>query len=197
MDRAAFLTWLASLPPAARDGAVDAWLGLGTADSTMPGPHLIGYQPSGVDSVVRAAAEVPITPSDVVIDLGSGLGKVVFLMKLLSGATVRGVELQPELVARAREAATRLHLDVAFEVGDVRDADLDDGTVFYAYLPFTGPALATVLARLHAIAARRPIVVVALGLELERIAPWLVDRRVESFWLSIYDSAVAGVPRRT
>ena len=44
---------------------------------------------------------------DVVVDLGAGLGKVALLARMLTGATVRGVEVQESLVRRAREAAGR------------------------------------------------------------------------------------------
>ena len=34
----------------------------------------------------------------------------------------------------------------------------------------------------------------ALGVELDRLAPFLAARRIDSFWLSVYDSVVPGVP---
>ena len=105
-----WLAWLASIPPAARDAAVDEYLGIAAPapSSASPGEHLIGYHPSGVASIVRALIEVPVRVDDVVIDLGAGVGKVVLLAHLLTGATTRGIELQPALVERAREAARRL-----------------------------------------------------------------------------------------
>jgi hypothetical protein len=124
------------------------------------------------------------------VDLGSGLGTVVLLAHLVTGARARGVEIQPKLVARARDAAIRLGLDataVSFEHGDVRDAAIDDGTVFYMYAPFTGSVLVDVTERLHAIAKRRAVIVCALGIELDRRARWLVPREGDSFWLTIYD----------
>jgi hypothetical protein len=79
---------------------------------------------------------------------------------------------------------------------DARDADLDDGTVFFLYVPFTGPVLTGVLRRLRAIAERRAIVVCALGLDVDREAPWLARRPIDSFWLAVYDSVVPGVAPR-
>jgi SAM-dependent methyltransferase len=191
------LSWLASLPPGARDAAIEQRLGIGeSAPAIPPGEHLIGYHASGVAAIVRAFAEVPLVEDDVLVDLGSGLGKVVLLAALLTGATARGIELQPELVDRARACAARLGVDVRFSAGDVRDAHLDDGTVFFLYLPFTGPALSAVLDRLRAVAERKAIVVCALGVDLDH-ARWLARRDVDAFWLSIYDSRVPGVaPRR-
>jgi SAM-dependent methyltransferase len=140
--------------------------------------------------------EAPVTAEDVFVDLGAGLGKVVLLAHLLVGATARGVELQPDLVLRARAAAAKCGADVRFELGDARQADLEDGTVFFLYVPFTGPVLAEMLERLRSIASRRAIVVCTLGLDLDRDAPWLARRGIDSFWLAIYDSVVSGVPPR-
>jgi SAM-dependent methyltransferase len=192
------LVWLSSLAPDERDAAFERHLGIAapTPSPAPPGDHLVGYHASGVAAIVRALVEVPVVESDVVVDLGAGLGKVVFLAHLLIGAIARGVEIQPGLVERARASAARLGVDVHFTCGDAREADVDDGTVFFLYAPFTGPVLSRVLGRLHAIARRRSIVVCALGVDLDRDAPWLVGRPIDSFWLAVYDSAVPGVPPR-
>jgi hypothetical protein len=191
------LAWLSSLPPSQRDAAVEEDLGIAvSASSFPPGEHLVGYHPSGVAPIVRALLEVPVTVDDVLVDLGAGLGKVVLLTRLLTGATAHGVELQRTLVHRAREAAARLAVDVLFSEGDARDADFDHGTVFFLYLPFTGPVLTDVMCRLRAASFRRAIVVCSLGLDIDRDAPWLARRPIESFWLTIYDSTTPGVPKR-
>jgi hypothetical protein len=115
---------------------------------------------------------------------------VPILASLLTGATARGVELQPELVTRARQAAARAKaVRATFEQGDARKACIDDGTVFFLYAPFRGPVMAEVLGRLHVLSLRRPIVVVTLGVDIDRVAPWLVRRPLDAFWLAIYDGA--------
>jgi len=194
------LALLASVAPSERDAVVEGHLDIdGSASSAAPGADLVGYHASGVASIVRMSIEVPVTEDDVFVDLGSGLGKVVLLTHLLTGATARGIELQSDLVERARRAAARLDLDVRFVHADVRvvvGAELDDGTVFFLYAPFTGAVLGDVVQRLHTVASRRPIVVCALGVDLERVASWLVRRDVDAFWLTIYDSVVPGVPAR-
>jgi hypothetical protein len=197
MRGAELLTWLAAVRPDARDAAIEEHLGIASPASFVPpGDHLVGYHASGVAAIVRALLDVPVVADDVLVDLGAGLGKVVLLARLLTGATARGIELQSALVRRARAAARRLDVGVAFVEGDARHADLDDGTVFFLYVPFTGPALMDVLERLHAIAVRRPIVICALGFDLAREAPWLMARSLDSFWLTIYDSVVPGIPSR-
>ncbi len=192
------LDWLSSLPPEERDAAVEQYLGIARPipSPAPPGEYLIGYHPSGVAAIVQAFVGVPVTADDVVIDLGAGLGKVVMLARLLTGATARGIEIQPALVDRARAAAARLGIDVRFTLADARDASLTDGTVFFLYAPFEGPVLAHVLRRLHAVATTMPIVVCALGVDLERDAAWLSPRPSKAFWLTIYDSVVPGIPPR-
>lgn len=192
------LAWIASLPPDERDARVEEWLGIrGLPDivaapgTPPPGADLVGYHASGVDPIVQMVREVPLGDGDVLVDLGSGLGKVVILVHLLTGARARGIELQANLVARAREAAAHVGAEVRFDQGDVREADLREGTVFFLYLPFTGAALGEVLGKLRAVGARRRIVVCTLGLDLARLAPWLAPRPVDAFWLSVYDSVSA------
>jgi SAM-dependent methyltransferase len=198
MSGPALLDTLAALAPAERDHAIEECLGIAAPmpSQSPPGEHLLGYHPAGIAQIVRALAEVPVVASDVVVDLGAGLGKFVLVTRLLTGATARGIEIQPDLVARARWAAQRLQVDVRFCEGDARTADLSDGTVFFLYLPFTGPALVEVLDRLHDVAKRRAIVVCALAIDLDRVASWLKPRLTDAFWLTIYDSVVPGVSMR-
>jgi hypothetical protein len=66
--------------------------------------------------------------------------------------------------------------------------------VFFLYVPFTGAVLGRVLERLPDVARRHAIVVCALGVDLA--APWLAQRPLDAFWLSLYDSVVEGVPAR-
>src|SRR4051812_42541976 len=56
VSSADLLPWLASLPPGARDRAVEEYLGIGgPAPPDAPaGEHLVGYHPSGVAAIVQA-----------------------------------------------------------------------------------------------------------------------------------------------
>jgi hypothetical protein len=188
------LAWLAAFSPGQRERAIEQLLGV---DSYPPAPapleaDLVGYIPSGVAAIVRAVFEVPVTPDDVFVDIGSGLGKAAMIVHLLSGARVRGIELQHGLVAQASARADQLGLtDVSFVAADARDAELDDGSVFFLYLPFTGAVLRTVLQRLHVASTKRDVVVCTLGLDLPT-SDWLKPRETDSFWLSIYDSQCRG-----
>ncbi len=194
------LAWLAEHPPAERDAAIERLLGMAAAPP--PSGRIDGsedrmpYMPSAIAPIVRAVLDVPITADDVFVDLGAGPGKVTMAVHLLTSARSRGVELQADLVAAGRAQASELGLcDVSFVECDALDADLEDATVVFLYLPFTGEVLAGVLRRLEAVARRRQLVICSLGLDL-RGADWIAPRPTEEFWLSIYDSRIPGAEPR-
>jgi SAM-dependent methyltransferase len=72
-----------------------------------------------------------VGPSDFVIDLGSGDGRIVITAAKLFGARGLGVEIVPELVERSRAAARRAGVAdrVEFRVQDLFDTDLSQATV--------------------------------------------------------------------
>jgi hypothetical protein len=73
---------------------------------------------------------------DHVIDLGSGDGRIVITAAKRFGASATGVEIDPELLARSREAATRAGVGdkVKFVDQDLFKADLGPATVVTLYL---------------------------------------------------------------
>lgn len=76
---------------------------------------------------------------DTVVDLGSGDGRIVIHAARVHGARGLGVDLDPALVARARENAERAGVagHVRFEVGDALRTDLSAASVVTVYLlPF-------------------------------------------------------------
>ena len=91
-------------------------------------------------------------------DLGAGLGRVAILVRLLVEIGVTGVEIEPAYCRHARRQAAQLGLsNLDFIQADARVVDYSDGTVFFMFTPFTGSVLRAVLARLEALARRRPI----------------------------------------
>jgi SAM-dependent methyltransferase len=188
------LSELVSLAPDARDGAVERLLGIVSDESqrSSPGFELLGYHASGLSPLFYALLEAPVTSEDVFIDLGSGLGKATALARLISGARARGIEVQKNLV----DLSPRLD-GVEFVHADIREAPLDDGTVFFLYNPCTGTARRDLMERLHTVASKHAIVVCALGMDVEHgTERWLHPRPTEHFWLQLFDSRVPGVPSR-
>lgn len=188
---------LLSVPAAERETWTDVLLGLPEPPpdiADLP-PGAVPYLPAGVDEILTMVQEVPLRPDDQLVDLGSGLGRVVILAHLLSGARACGVEVQEPLVRCARSCSAELALaGVQFIHANAADAELD-GSVFFFYSPFNGRTLTRVLRRLEDLARRRPLVLCAVGLEFpgER---WLRRRETASLALTLYDSSVPGVPCR-
>ena len=71
-------------------------------------PGMIGYQATPIRFILDLVERIPLTPDDVFIDLGSGLGRVALLVGLLTPAQVRGIEYDPGHCDYARQCAQRL-----------------------------------------------------------------------------------------
>jgi hypothetical protein len=189
LRRGALLARLLDVPFRDRDVWVDEVLGIDAPPPDEPGlPRgSVPYLPCGVDEIATMVREVPLSEDDELVDLGSGLGRVVLLGHLLSGARARGVEIQEHLVRGARACTAELALSaVSFEHANASEIDLD-GSVFFLYSPFNGPMLTRVLRRLREVARRRAIIVCAVGLELAG-EPWLSPRKTSSVATILYDS---------
>ena len=155
-------------------------------DETPLPPHHTPYMPSGLTEILNAFDLTGLGPSDTFVDLGAGLGKVVMLANLLTGARAHGVELDGTLVTHARASIATLGLDgVSFTQGDARDADLDSGSTFYLYSPFSGPVLDAVLSRLESTAQRRSLFVCASPVDSTRF-PWLEPIHAPGSWLVVH-----------
>jgi SAM-dependent methyltransferase len=124
----ALLQRLLSVPLCDRDVWVDQLLGIEEPPPDIPDlPRgAVPYLPCGVEEILAMVLEAPVRPDDELVDLGSGLGRVVILAHLLSGARASGVELQEPLVrgARARCAALGLAA-VSFVHADAAEVALE------------------------------------------------------------------------
>ncbi|MFH1639299.1 MAG: class I SAM-dependent methyltransferase [Chloroflexota bacterium] len=99
-------------------------------------PSFIGYVPTPPEHIEGFFELVPVAPSDVVYDLGSGDGRLLFSALERGAGKVVGVELDPERIHVARDTAeSRGLLDRAtFLQADVMDVNLSDASVVLCYL---------------------------------------------------------------
>ncbi|HTJ12648.1 MAG TPA: class I SAM-dependent methyltransferase [Dinghuibacter sp.] len=112
-----------------------------------PGPDMVYYQKTPAHLILELTQY--LKPTDVFVDLGSGLGQPSILVNLLTNIPAIGVEIDPAFHAYATRVAEALQLDdVTFINADAQNADLERGTVFFLYTPFRGALLQTVLQRL-------------------------------------------------
>jgi predicted RNA methylase len=138
--------------------------------------EMVFYQPTPARLIFRLIGLTALTASDVLVDLGSGLGHVSLLISICTRARSVGIELESTYVERARQCAQRLNLNtVTFLQQDARAADLSTGTVFYLHTPFTGSILRRVLDLLRCQAATRRIRICTYGpcTSVLSTEPWL------------------------
>ena len=160
------------------DVLLDGVLGLATPAAPrqpMP-PEMNPYEPTPARAVLDLVDQVAWDAEDVFYDLGSGLGRVVILVHLLTGLRAKGVEIDPELCEPARQAAQRLQLGgIEFIQRDVRTVDYSQGTVFFLFTPFTASLWRSVLGMLREEGRRRRISLCTYGPCTFEVArePWL------------------------
>ncbi len=99
------------------------------------GRRLNPFVPSPLDVVVRALGEVGLGRESVLVDLGSGDGRVPISARRVFGARAVGVEVNPRLVSYSRRVRDSLGLKgVEFVCADARSVDLRGVDVVFAYL---------------------------------------------------------------
>lgn len=176
-DRGELRRVLTSVPPAARDAWLDLLLGLGEIPDDGPElpPDCVPYLPCSADVLLRAVDEASIDDSDVLVDVGAGIGRAAACVQLLTGAAAIGLEIQPRLVRAARELAEHLRLSrVSVIEGDAIELtrSLSAGTVFFLYCPFGRQRLAQWLEAIEPIARSKTIRICCVDITLPPRA-WL------------------------
>lgn len=128
------------------------------------GPEMVFYQPTPVRHILHLIEVSELSETDLLVDLGSGLGHVPILASILTEARCMGIESEAAYIASARDCIHNLGLSpVTFVQQNASDADLSSGTVFYMYTPFTGDLLEAVLRKLRSEGTQRAITVCTLG----------------------------------
>jgi SAM-dependent methyltransferase len=156
------------------------------ADPYIPTP----YVPSttiAVDEMLRVA---DVRPDDLVVDLGSGDGRIVIAAARDYGARGLGIEIDPALVKESVENARRAGVAdrVVFREGDVLKADFGPATVVTMYL--LPQLVEQVKPRLLALEPGTRIVAHDFGFQ-----DWRPDRTVnisKNYYLYVVPARVAG-----
>lgn len=104
-----------------------------TRDTTEKGAP---YVPTPRHIALKMLTLADISSDDVVYDLGSGDGRILILAAQEFGARGVGIEIDSQLVQRARRKARRAGVAdrVEFRQGDLFDTDLRPATVVTLYL---------------------------------------------------------------
>ena len=100
----------------------------------MPGRDAV-WVPTSAGMVEKMLDMAKVTKADVVLDLGSGDGRMI-IAAAKRGARARGVEFTPELVEHSRKLARDAGVAdrATFVQGDMYIADISDATVVALFL---------------------------------------------------------------
>jgi SAM-dependent methyltransferase len=93
------------------------------------------FEPTPHETVVRMLDLARVGAGDVVIDLGSGDGRIA-IAAAKNGARALGIEIDPELIGKARAAAAAANVAnrASFRREDLFQTPLGDATVITLYL---------------------------------------------------------------
>ena len=153
----------------------------------IPTPYLPSTQ-LDVEELLRVAA---IGPQDVVVDLGSGDGRIVIAAAKYFGARGFGVDIDEKLVAHANDNARQAGVAerVQFFHRDIFATDVRDATVVTMYLltPLVNRLRPKLLAEL-----RPGTRIVAHDYGFDGWKPDRTVKVVKTFYLYIVPAAVAG-----
>jgi len=108
------------------------WLG---PDRRVREPDVV-YDPTPAEVVEAMLELAELQPGDVLYDLGSGDGRIVIAAAQRPGVRAVGIDIDAELVARARDNAERAGVGerAAFRVGDLFTAEMGDASVVTLFL---------------------------------------------------------------
>lgn len=139
-------------------------------------PDMVSFHKTPVRVVFELIRMAGMDSADVFFDIGSGLGQVVLLVNLVTGAKARGIEYEPAYCEYAGAVASRLRLTgTEFINADALQEDYSTGTVFFLYTPFEGRMLLDMLRRLQQASRDRMIRIFTYGPCSQRVAAeqWL------------------------
>ncbi|MCS3665384.1 hypothetical protein GGP65_003027 [Salinibacter ruber] len=114
-----------------------------TEETTIPGLKMppeqesdVPYVPTPKPVVDRMLELADVDETDVLYDLGSGDGRIVIRAARMHGARGVGIEIDPDLVKKARKNAKEAGVAdlVEFRQGDLFEADISEATVVTLYL---------------------------------------------------------------
>ena len=146
-------------------------------------PGMVRYEASAARIILEMIDTIKFLPTDIFVDIGSGLGLPVILVNLLTGVRAIGIEYQTAYHEYAQARAAELELEnVTFINDDARQADFSEGTIFYMFTPFIDEVFDAVLERLYQQTRSRKIYVCSYGT--------ITQQLVQLPWLQILDPAM-------
>ncbi len=99
-------------------------------------PKFVDWVPTMPEFIDGFFELTPVSSSDVVYDLGSGDGRLLFAALERGVGRCVGIDIDSKKISEARESAIRQGVDgrVTFIEGDFMEQDLSEATVIFCYL---------------------------------------------------------------
>jgi len=143
----------------------------------------VEYRPTPYQGFMAAMRRIPIGRSDedVFIDYGAGKGRIVTVAATLRLRRVVGIELSPQLAAKARENLGNAKGRFRCKSVDILTCDAtafavpDDATILHFYNPFRGETLRRVIANIRESLNKTPRQLVLMFAN-----PWYIDALLRS-----------------
>jgi predicted RNA methylase len=133
----------------------------------------VQFEPTKYAAIRACIARLHLTPTDVVFDIGCGMGRVTCLFAREPVARCIGIESVPGLAEIARRNAKHVRgrrAEMEIREGDAGTADYARGTIYWLYNPFGEDTMRRTLSRIRLAveAAPRPIQIVYVAPNFER-----------------------------
>lgn len=133
---------------------------------------------------------VGLDPSDVIVDLGAGKGRVVTVAASYPVKKVVGIEIEPHLARDGQKNAAMMRgrrAPIDFLRLSATDYDYDEATVLTLFNPFGSETMRQVLKRIEQSLARRP-----RDLRIVYLNPILSPMLAAKPWLELQESWTPG-----
>ena len=136
------------------------------------------HRPAPADLLVEAVDRAGWTSADSLVDVGSGIGRALTTLHLLTGATATGIGVQLHLGGAAHTLAAALALPQVHTHTHTGRADalvgaMHDATGFFFYCPFDAATFGRTLDALEPLARRRSLTLCLVDVPAPRRS-WLV-----------------------
>jgi len=150
------------------------------------------YEPTDYLLIRSFIWELNPQPSDVVFDIGCGMGRVLCVFARMDVRQCIGIELSAELAAIASDNAERLYArksPIEVRVGDAGFADYSEGTIFWMFNPFGASVINAMLDQIEKslVHSPRKIQIAYINPVHERVfqeREWLTCTGCKSLWYS-------------
>ena len=119
----------------------------------------VHYEPLPYYAVFRVLDRLGLGPADVVVDIGSGMGRSVCVAASYPVRAVLGVEIEPELHAIAEGNVRRMRrrrAPIELQCRSATEFDYDRATALWIFNPFGAATMRTVLGRVEESLRRVP-----------------------------------------